>query len=405
MSVNYDNFFVPRILLMSDGEADNQTWQTPLQVAVQQRIIIDVVALLSQDERGRKTLEEIAQRTNGQFILPGDLGKFVTEFVQLSKKKQAHKVEDIILCLDTSGSMSENYKGSTTKKINALKDAVKEFASKKLAIDPRDRVGVVVFGTHDATKVDVLLRPGPYSAENFQRVVERMKAQDGTPLDRGIDLAIRELDLVNKRARMVAEIAQPIRSIQQFPNQRGTCGYCAATGKPQPDINAENWTFYEGVRKVNVWRCPRCGIVYHGLCYDKHIARGGNYGVCYGCNAILGVEASLQVQTPATATTSSADMMYMCPNCNEPLPQAARFCAHCGQKIDADHQSVATQATASSHGAWDAGGTGGSGAAGGNFDSIYNPEKEGLVNCPKCGYSCQVSWGTCPMCDTPLPRP
>ncbi len=403
MSIAYDNFFVPRILLISDGEADNQTWQTPLQIAVQQRIIIDVVALLSQDERGRKTLEEIAQKTGGSFILPGDLSKFVTEFVQLSKKKQATKVEDIILCLDTSGSMSENYKGSTSKKINALKDAVKEFASKKLAIDPRDRVGVVVFGTHDLTKVDVLLRPGPYSQENFQRVVERLKAQNGTPLDRGIDLAIRELDLINKRARMVAETAQQIQSIQQFPNQHGTCGYCAATGKPQPDIDAANWAFYEGVRKVNVFRCPRCGIVYHGMCFDKHIARGGNFGVCYGCNSILGVDQSLQVQTPATATSppGGADMMLMCPGCNEPLPHNARFCAHCGQQIDATHQPIGGQATESAyHSAPDAGGSGGSSPA----DSIYNPDREALVLCSKCGYSCQASWGTCPMCNETLPK-
>jgi hypothetical protein len=308
------------------------------------------------------------------------------------------------LCLDTSGSMSENYKGSSSKKINALKDAVKEFASKKLAVDPRDRVGVVVFGTHDVTKVDVLLRPGPYSAENFQRVVDRLKAQNGTPLDRGIDLSIRELDLVNKRSHMQIEIAQTIHSIQQFPNQQGTCGYCAATGKPQPGIDAAGWAFYEGVRKVNIFRCPRCGIVYHGMCFDKHIARGSNHGVCYGCNSILGVEQSLQVQTPATATSAaaSADLLLMCPGCNEPLPAGARFCAHCGQKIDSTHQPVQTQAPASSYqGTPDDGGGGGGGAA----DSIYNPEKEALVNCTKCGYSCQASWGTCPLCDEPLPRP
>ncbi|NMC04811.1 MAG: VWA domain-containing protein [Candidatus Lokiarchaeota archaeon] len=399
--VAYDDFFVPRVLLISDGEADNSTWQTPLQVAIQQKIIIDVVALLSQDERGRKTLEEIAARTSGSFILPGDLAKFVSEFVQLSKKKQATKVEDVILCLDTSGSMSENYKGSTSKKINALKDAVLEFASKKLAIDPRDRVGVVVFGTHDVTKVDVLLRPGPYVRENFQRVVEKLKAQNGTPLDRGLDLAIRELDLINKRARMQVEILQPIRSIQQFPNQHGTCGYCAATGKPQPDIDAANWSFYEGVRKVSVFRCPRCGIVYHGMCFDKHIARGSNNGVCYGCNSILGVDPNLQVQTPATATSSqaSADLLLMCPGCNEPLPSGARFCAHCGMKIDAAHQPVATSAQALTYQ------PGmevpmGSAAA----DSLYNPDKETLVTCTKCGYACQAAWGTCPMCDEPLPK-
>jgi hypothetical protein len=277
-----------------------------------------------------------------------------------------------------------------------------EFASKKLAIDPRDRVGVVVFGTHDITKVDVLLRPGPYTQENFQRVVERLKAQNGTPLDRGLDLAIRELDLVNKRARMQVEIIQPIMSIQQFPNQQGTCGFCAATGKPQPGIDAANWAFYEGVRKVHVFRCPRCGIVYHGMCFDKHIARGGNNGVCYGCNAILGVEQSLQVQTPATATSAaaSADLLLMCPGCNEPLPSGARFCAHCGMKIDATHQPVATQAAASTY----QGGDDAGGAAGSAADSIYNPEKEALVLCTKCGYSCQASWGTCPMCDEPLPK-
>lgn len=27
---------------------------------------------------------------------------------------------------------------------------------------------------------------------------------------------------------------------------------------------------------------------------------------------------------------------------------------------------------------------------------------DGLVNCPKCEYTCKPEWGTCPMCDTPL---
>jgi len=378
-------------------------WQAPLQIAIQQHIIIDVVALLSQDERGRKTLEEIAAKTGGTFIMPGDLGKFITDFVHLSKKKQATKVEDIILCLDTSGSMSENYKGSTQKKIKALRDAVLEFAEKKLSIDPRDRVGVVVFGTHDLSKVDVLLRPGPYTKENFLRVVDRLKAQDGTPLDRGIDLAIRELDLLNKRSHLQMEIAQPIQSIQQIPGMHGTCGYCAANGKPQPDIDGPNWAFYEGVRKVNVFRCPRCGIIYHGMCMDKYILRGGNAGVCYGCNSILGVDASLQVQTPANVAMADTggQMLLMCPNCNEPLPQNARFCAHCGQRMDATHHPVATQSTAPK--TTTSYGTPGGDTGSSTSESIYNPEKEGsLVSCPKCGYTCQKEWGTCPMCDSPL---
>lgn len=400
-ALNYDDYFVPRIVLLSDGEADNQKWQAPLQIAIQQRIIIDVVALLSQDERGRKTLEEIAIKTGGNFIMPADLGKFITDFVHLSKKKQATKVEDIELCLDTSGSMSENYKGSTSKKIKALKNAVMEFAAKKLNIDPRDRVGVVAFGTHDATKTEVLLRPGQYIQENFMRAVEKLKPQDGTPLDRGLDLVIKELDLVNKRSTLNLEIAQPISSIEQIPNEHGTCGYCAATGAPQPDIDAPNWAFYEGVRKVMVFRCPRCGIIYHGMCFDKHITRGGNAGVCYGCNAVLGVEEALQVQTPASA--AEQNFLLCCPSCNEPLPANARFCAHCGQRIDAENQPVATRNTAPKFVSTYANPGGITPAP---TESIYNPDAMGdtLIACPKCGYTCDKTWGTCPMCNEPLPQ-
>ena len=401
MAINYDDFFVPRIVLLSDGEADNSSWQTPLQLAISQHIIIDVVALLSQDERGRKTLEEIAAKTGGNFIMPADLGKFITDFVHLSKKKQATKVEDIELCLDTSGSMSENYKGSTSKKIKALKEAVMEFAAKKLNIDPRDRVGVVAFGTSDALKTQILLKPGPYVQENFQRAVDQLKPQDGTPLDRGLDLAIKELDLVRKRSGLTMEIAQPITSIEQIPNLHGTCGYCAATGAPQPDIDAPNWAFYEGVRQVMVFRCPRCGIIYHGMCFDKHITRGGNAGVCYGCNAVLGVDQSLQVQTPASA--SAPAMLLCCPNCNEPLPANARFCAHCGQRIDATNQPVAKPSAGLKSAVTYESMTGEASAP---STSIYNPDSmsDTLVACTKCGYTCDKTWGTCPMCNEPLPQ-
>jgi hypothetical protein len=31
----------------------------------------------------------------------------------------------------------------------------------------------------------------------------------------------------------------------------------------------------------------------------------------------------------------------------------------------------------------------------------WKPDED-LVDCPKCGYTCKLEWGTCPMCDTPL---
>ncbi|MFX0098920.1 MAG: VWA domain-containing protein [Candidatus Hodarchaeota archaeon] len=390
--MRYEDFFTPRIVLLSDGEADSKTaWQTPLNIAKNQGICIDVVALLSQHERGRSTLEKIARDTSGNFILPDDINKFISEFVRLSKKKHASKVEDIVLLLDVSGSMSERYRNSSKKKIRALKDAVLEFAEKKLSIDPRDRVGVVLFGTRGHAKVEVALTPRPYNRQMLDtKVIPRLIAQNGTPLAMGLNLALSTLNLPNKKANFRVQVAQPINSIDYIPGRHGTCKYCHATNKPNPAITPETWAFYEGVRKVMVFRCPSCGMLYHGMCFDKHVTKGGNAGVCYGCNAVLSVEGELRVQTPQVERT-----VYMCPKCNESLPADARFCSNCGFQISGQmaqaqqpiQSSISSGASASASG-----------------QAFYNPEAEELTNCLNCGYSCQAEWDSCPMCNRPLPK-
>ena len=409
--MNYDEFFTPRIILMSDGEADSRTaWRQPMNEARQDGIMIDSIALLSRSEKGRDTLEEIAAQTNGDFLLPDDLQKFIAEFVRLSKKKKATKVEDIILCLDVSGSMSEHYKGSNRKKIKALKEAVLEFAAEKLTIDPRDRVGIVVFGTHGYNKTEVLLKPGPYSPQRFESIIKHLKAQNGTPLAAGLKLAVRELNVKSKRSNFKMEISQPLKSVEQIPGGFAKCKYCMATHAPKPDIDAGNWPFFEGVRKINVFRCPKCGVFYHGMCFDKHVTRGGNAGVCYGCNSVLGVEADLQVSTPATARVSStggqsSTMMLMCPQCNEPLPNNAKFCSFCGQRIDKETMQEMMQ-QASSGGPKGTKGYVTPSTASSSQQSWYNPATEqGLVSCPSCGYACHKTWGECPMCSAKLGGP
>lgn len=387
--MRYEDFFTPRIVLLSDGEADSKTaWQTPLQIAKKQGICIDVVALLSQHERGRSTLERIANDTGGNFILPDDIHKFISEFVRLSKKKHAAKVEDIILLLDVSGSMSERYKNSSKKKIVALKDAVVEFAEKKLSIDPRDRIGVVLFGTRGAHKAEVALSPRPYDRQILNRsVLPRLNAQNGTPLAMGLNLALSTLNLPGKQANFKVEIVQPINSIDYIPGRHGTCKYCQATNKPNPSITPETWHFYEGVRKVMVFRCPSCGMLYHGMCFDKHVTKGGNSGICYGCNAVLAVEGELRVQTPQVGRT-----VYLCPKCNESLPGDAKFCSNCGFQITG-HMAQAQKPMQSTAASGDDG-----------SQAFYNPESEGLIACPNCGYSCQPDWESCPMCTAALSK-
>lgn len=383
----YDNFFIPRILLLSDGEADSRNkWREPLQHASQQGIIIDVVALLSQNEKGRNTLEEIAKKTNGDYIMPSTLSNFIKDFVHLSKKKHAQKVEDIVLCLDVSGSMSEKYKGSSEKKINALKEAVMKFSKEKLSIDPRDRVAVVAFGTHDSRKVGVLMNPMPYNKEKLEDVVSNLKAQNGTPLTKGLETAITVLNVKGKRTNTRKQMVIPQKSIEELPQGTNSCKYCEATGKSTPGITPENWHFFEGTRGIMVFKCPVCNSLYHGMCFDKHVTRGGNAGVCYGCNAVIGVEGDLAIQTPESAGGN----LLLCPQCNEPLPANARFCGYCGYRLSGSEMAnTATEAVAS-------------GPLKSSVDSYYVPNEGELVNCPSCGYTCQKSWGECPMCGEKL---
>ncbi|MHA1792252.1 MAG: VWA domain-containing protein [Promethearchaeota archaeon] len=404
---SYDDFFVPRILLMSDGEADSRTaWQAPLEEAIKQGIVIDVVALLSKKEDGRKTLETIASKAKGEFIIPEDLEKFIRDFVRLSKKKHAQKVEDIVLCLDVSGSMSEKYRASSKSKINALKDAVLKFSAEKLSIDPRDRVAVVVFGSNSGEKVEVLIQPSPYDKALLEKTVSGLRAQNGTPLAKGLSLSIKTLDVPAKRSNFKVNLVESISDYSQMHGVPGSCKYCEATGKPTPGIDANNWYFFEGIRGVNVFKCPICGALYHGMCFDKHVTRGGNAGVCYGCNSVVGVGDNLSFQTPSPAEGG----LLLCPACNEPLPANARFCGHCGLKLT-DAQRA------------------GSGASAANFNApgmasqapkslfrqesfqsashvpqhaIFNPNDDQLKTCPKCGYACQPTWTVCPICNTPL---
>ncbi len=409
-TATYDRFFVPRIVLMSDGEADSTgALKDPTNLAKSLGIIIDTIGLLSKDERGRKTLEEIAMETVGTFILPEDLENFIKEFVKLTKKKYAVKVEDIILCLDVSGSMGENFRDSGKVKIDALKESVRQFSEKKLGIDPRDRVGVVVFGSSDTDNVAVLLKPAPYSKDTLESAIDKLSPQDGTPLDRGMKLAIEQLDVDQRRKAFRMEKVLPFTSCKDIPEAGARCKYCEATGKPQPGIDKENWCMYEGVRKVNMFKCPVCGAHYHGMCFDKHVTRGAEAGVCYGCNTVLGVPEGMILVQPEPPTSSTG--LLMCSSCNEPLMPGAKFCSYCGTTVtgnEAPAPKPRTLPTEHLPGAPKVATTYGdvSMFEGMEKAEYFTPEdEEGLCTCPKCGYSCQKTWGNCPMCNSPLSSP
>lgn len=73
-------------------------------------------------------------KTQQQEVLAGLRARSLSILNQLQEK-----VEDVVLCLDISGSM-------TGEKIKTLKKAVLRFVLAKIGIDIRDRTAVVVFG-------------------------------------------------------------------------------------------------------------------------------------------------------------------------------------------------------------------------------------------------------------------
>lgn len=120
--------------------------------------------------------KEIAKRTEGlqeqqQKILSGLREK------SLSLVKAAmDKSEDVVLCLDVSGSMAGT-------KLKSLKTAVTEFILAKGKINPRDRVGMVTFGLGAKIVFDLT-----ESREEIKEKILTLEANNGTPMGEALSL-------------------------------------------------------------------------------------------------------------------------------------------------------------------------------------------------------------------------
>ena len=222
-----EDFTTPRVIIVSDGEGSG--WKKPLRWAKENKIIIDCIALLS-SKSGEKTLKNLAQSTSGEFILPTDIDQFLLKLEWLANKKDAKKQEDTILCLDSSASMSGTYRESEEKKIDGLKEAVNKFLIFKSKADSRDRVGVVAFGTSGFNNVKKLIDLST-NKDNINAAVRRLTPSDGTPLGKGLKLALILLDWENRSNQFECFEARPIKDPELIPS--GT--KCMPVTKKKPD--------------------------------------------------------------------------------------------------------------------------------------------------------------------------
>ncbi len=300
-----EHYCTPRIIVISDGEvSDEEKCMKQVERAQQNHIIIDCIALLSEEEPGKKILTIIAESTfgypgfstqtnaemeqKGQFILPEDLQSFFNRLTVLGNKKVITKQEDTVLCIDLSGSMRNNYRGSQMSKIDALIEAVGRFIDFKKK-DPRDRIAVVACGGYWA-KILVKL------TKNKEEIMEIIKAQSpfgGSPLGGALKQAMDILDWKNRSENFKYEEAIPISDFSDIP-ERIICAYCEATEGANPKIDSENFSLLTGKYGFGAWQCPICKSYFHGFCFTGRGFTNGENGICYKCGAPLKIPLSVK---------------------------------------------------------------------------------------------------------------
>jgi len=101
------------------------------------------------------------------------------------------RVEDIVLLLDRSGSMSlDDYPPS---RMSAAKEAALEFINSKIGVDSRDRVGVVSFG-FNVSRQSKLKEVGRYR-NDLERQISKIKAFGSTPIGNALKEAFKVLEM------------------------------------------------------------------------------------------------------------------------------------------------------------------------------------------------------------------
>jgi uncharacterized protein YegL len=296
-----EHYCTPRIIVISDGEAsDPEECEKQLGIAIENRIIIDCIALLSEYEAGKDTLKKIAESTfghpigtsdaseRGQFILPEDIQSFFNKLTVLANKKVVTKQEDTVLCLDLSGSMKHPYKGSKITKINALKEAVEKFIDFK-KIDPRDRIAVVVCEGYWAKTLIEL-------TNDKAAIMDILKNQEpfgGSPLGGAMKQAIAILNWKNRSESFSYKEAIPIYNFSSLPDNT-LCKYCTITKGSNPKIDSESFKLLAGKYTFGTWQCPECESYFHGFCFTGKGFTNGENGICYVCGTALKIPLNVK---------------------------------------------------------------------------------------------------------------
>lgn len=300
-----EHYCTPRIIIISDGEvSDEEECMKQVERAKDNHIIIDCIALLSEDEYGKEILETIAESTfgypvfstqtnsdvlqKGQLILPENLQSFFNKLTVLGNKKIITKQEDTVLCIDLSGSMQNNYRGSQMSKIDALKEAVERFIDFK-KIDPRDQIAVVACGGYWAKTLVKLTK----NKEEIMEIVKAQRPFGESPLGGALKQAMDILNWKNRSESFKYEEAIPISDFSAIP-ENIICAYCEATGGAESKIDSENFKLLTCKYGFGAWQCPICKFYFHGFCFTGKGFTNGENGLCYKCGTPLKIPLSVK---------------------------------------------------------------------------------------------------------------
>ena len=210
----------------------------------------------------------------------------------------ARQPVDIILVLDTSGSMNDPAPGTTTPKIEVLRDAVTLFLEtwKEYAIADRpgvtgDRVGVVYFGsTAQPFGSGVLLKNFVNQWENIRNDVQMRSASGWTAMGAGLHTAIQGFTdpgrlrhvilfgngMQNRSPMIVADAFGDLVIKDQTPAQNPD-----VTGNSNVTIGASDFYMPTGIKVhsigIGVAGSNSAGIGWHKLLHDLAQQQDGKH--------------------------------------------------------------------------------------------------------------------------------
>jgi uncharacterized protein YegL len=116
--------------------------------------------------------------------------------IQVGDEIEIIPAETLILLIDTSGSMMDYISG--IEKMNAAKNAVREFIRSKFLMGQDDRIGIVSFGEHAA-----LIERCSTNYEHLENRIDALMPNGATAMFEGITMAIDNLGTGGGAKRIV----------------------------------------------------------------------------------------------------------------------------------------------------------------------------------------------------------